>query len=325
VERKAFNLIGFGVAAGLVASQGLVIVVALLLSLPALFGGFSLPAGVTVVLSYAVLYGVYILVLWLFLRKLPVYPLKDGGVSGAGAAGLVLAAAVVGMGLNEFLYVTGSYVHTVFSWMLLGRAVDPSSLFESSSAFSWGQFIAVCVMAPVCEEILFRGLVMKKLLPFGDTCAIAVSGVLFGMFHGNFIQMFYAAAGGLCLGYVYARTGRLSCSMAVHAIINLFSYLGTALSAAGLSDSAAGRILNIVSVATWAGTAALLAAFFRRRVLRPAVCRFVRRPGPRLLFSSAGMLTFAGVTFASSLLTILSMGLLDLVRSWTVWASPVPL
>ena len=51
--------------------------------------------------------------------------------------------------------------------------------------------------------------------------SILLSGLLFGLFHGNLFQFFYAAAVGMILAYVYTRTGRYLWCVAMHAIINL--------------------------------------------------------------------------------------------------------
>jgi hypothetical protein len=90
----------------------------------------------------------------------------------------------------------------------------------------------------VFEEILFRGLVMRSLEPFGKKFSILASAYLFGIFHGNLIQSPYAFAVGLVLGYV-AMEYNIGWAMVLHTINNLIlgdslvrltSGLGTALS-----------------------------------------------------------------------------------------------
>ena len=62
-------------------------------------------------------------------------------------------------------------------------------------------FLYACVLGPVAEELLFRGIVLRTLAPFGRKLAIVVSALLFGLFHGNLLQMPYAFVLGLVLGY----------------------------------------------------------------------------------------------------------------------------
>ena len=77
------------------------------------------------------------------------------------------------------------------------------------------------IMAPIFEEIMFRGIIIDKLRKYGDTCAIVTSAILFGLFHGNLFQCFYAAALGLILGYLKVRTNSLRYSIILHMIINI--------------------------------------------------------------------------------------------------------
>lgn len=77
------------------------------------------------------------------------------------------------------------------------------------------------ILAPICEEIMFRGIIIDKLRKYGDTAAIVTAAILFGLFHGNLFQCFYAAALGLALGYLKVRTNSLRYSILLHMIINI--------------------------------------------------------------------------------------------------------
>ncbi len=70
------------------------------------------------------------------------------------------------------------------------------------SANSVSMLLYMGVAAPIFEEILFRGLVLRSLRPYGKRFAILGSAFLFGIFHGNIIQTPFAFAVGLVLGYV---------------------------------------------------------------------------------------------------------------------------
>lgn len=63
-------------------------------------------------------------------------------------------------------------------------------------------YLYACLLGPVTEEILFRGLVLRSLQPYGKKFAILVSSLLFGLFHGNLMQAPFAFAVGLVMGYV---------------------------------------------------------------------------------------------------------------------------
>ena len=64
------------------------------------------------------------------------------------------------------------------------------------------QILSVVLAAPVLEEILYRGLIMKSLqrgMPV--FIALIIQAVLFGLMHGQLIWVFYATFLGVLLGY----------------------------------------------------------------------------------------------------------------------------
>lgn len=74
--------------------------------------------------------------------------------------------------------------------------------------------------APIVEELMFRKILIDRIRKYGDGKAIVLSGVLFGVFHGNVTQMFYAAALGLMLAYVYVKTGKVIHTILLHMAFN---------------------------------------------------------------------------------------------------------
>jgi hypothetical protein len=84
----------------------------------------------------------------------------------------------------------------------------------------WMTFIATCICAPLGEELLFRKLLIDRTRRYGDLPSILLSGFLFGLFHGNLFQFFYAAMVGMIMAYIYTRTGKYWWCVAMHAAIN---------------------------------------------------------------------------------------------------------
>lgn len=74
--------------------------------------------------------------------------------------------------------------------------------------------------APVTEELLFRGLILRSMEPYGKKFAIFASALLFGLFHGNLSQGLFAFAAGLVMGYV-ALEYNLFWAMVLHMFNNL--------------------------------------------------------------------------------------------------------
>lgn len=90
--------------------------------------------------------------------------------------------------------------------------------------------LRVCLLAPVVEEVLMRGLVLDGLR---DACgplgALAVSSLLFALLHFNMVQTLSALVCGLVLGTLYLKTGSVFCCILAHCGYNLLSYLAEIL------------------------------------------------------------------------------------------------
>jgi membrane protease YdiL (CAAX protease family) len=83
----------------------------------------------------------------------------------------------------------------------------------------------VVIVAPVLEEIIFRGIIMKGLINKGlnPTKAIIISAVIFGIVHQNPWQFVGAGLLGCVLGLVYYKTKSLLLAILLHAFNNLLS------------------------------------------------------------------------------------------------------
>lgn len=84
--------------------------------------------------------------------------------------------------------------------------------------------LVVGVLTPVVEELVFRGLLFKRLQDYITTpVAIVVSALLFGAYHENMVQFIYATILGLLLAFVLSKTGSISVPIVGHIIANLWS------------------------------------------------------------------------------------------------------
>lgn len=81
-------------------------------------------------------------------------------------------------------------------------------------------FLITVLAAPIIEELLFRKLLIDRLIVFGDGTAIVLSAIMFGLTHGNFTQVFYATFIGLIFGFTYVRTGKVRYSIGLHMLFN---------------------------------------------------------------------------------------------------------
>ena len=108
-----------------------------------------------------------------------------------------LLALCVGTQIVNSLWIT------LLEWIVSAFGLSVMETLEgvSGEAGSLSMFLYMGIFAPLSEEILFRGLVLDTLRPYGKRFAIFGSAVLFGLFHGNLLQTPYAFGVGLLLGY----------------------------------------------------------------------------------------------------------------------------
>lgn len=113
-------------------------------------------------------------------------------------------------------------------------------------------FISVAILPPIIEEFVFRGVVLKTLLPCGKVFAIACSAVFFATLH-SYSSMAFAFCAGIILGYLAVLTGNLKTSIVIHAVNNatsaIFSILSVKLSPENYIIFQCGLLIVIFGVA----------------------------------------------------------------------------
>jgi membrane protease YdiL (CAAX protease family) len=129
----------------------------------------------------------------------------------------------------------GALAYFLFSvvYEAIVRPDNPQKVVESLGADSnklllvVGALVVIAV-APVCEELFFRGILFKVLrqrMPFWP--AAVIDGVLFGFVHGSLVIVPVLAALGVMFCYVYERTGSIFPTIALHALNNTIAYGAT--------------------------------------------------------------------------------------------------
>lgn len=76
--------------------------------------------------------------------------------------------------------------------------------------------ISTAVIPGIVEEIMFRGIILTNLAPYGKGMAIVCSALLFGLMHMNPAQFFYTTLMGLILGYIYVKTRSIWICIIIH-------------------------------------------------------------------------------------------------------------
>lgn len=162
--------------------------------------------------QYAILFGIVLLLTWGLDRRrfLALRPPRSWWRA-AGYSAIVVFVVLV---------VTG--VVAQFGNADEEQGLIPDS-FDSSRAAQFAAYAAVVVVvAPVVEELLFRGVGYGLLEPFGPTLAIVLVGVAFALVHGLVIGFPVIATFGIGLAFLRARTASIYPCILLHASFNAF-------------------------------------------------------------------------------------------------------
>ncbi len=132
-----------------------------------------------------------------------------------------------------------------------------------------------CVMAPICEEILFRGFIYRALCGLrGPWPAAVLTGILFGGVHAGSapaVDLVPLAALGFGLCLLYRRTGSLYPCIAAHSLNNSIAF--------GASEGWVWQIA-LLMLAALALIALLVATFKRAGVITPPPAAPASAPPP---------------------------------------------
>lgn len=108
------------------------------------------------------------------------------------------------------------------AYLLAGKllALLPAPAWDARALSFWHH----CIAAPIVEELVFRGAVLRLAQPLGQREAILLQAVLFALQHGSPAAMAWALVCGAGLGVLSDRTGRVWPGMLLHTLNNLLVF-----------------------------------------------------------------------------------------------------
>lgn len=107
------------------------------------------------------------------------------------------------------------------------------------------QILTAGIFGPIVEELIFRGLIYKRLKRWTNILPAAViSSVLFGVFHGNWVQAPYAIIIGLAAVWLYEKYKSIAAPILFHISANMIS-VGISFLSRNISSGAADEAQNI--------------------------------------------------------------------------------
>lgn len=218
--RKSFSRAEMNLGLYLVIAMGVQLLLGVILTL--VTGGAEMTFNTQLLLSFGSMY----------LVAFPCYLLLSKGADRSAPKREKLSVGwfLLYLMMGEGLMIAGNIIGMIFTTVVaLLTGVDLQNTTLSDTILGDSPylmlFFAVCV-GPIIEELLFRKILIDRVRKYGDGKAILLSGILFGLFHGNFTQFFYATGLGLLLAFVYVKTGNIRNTILMHVILN---FVGSAV------------------------------------------------------------------------------------------------
>ena len=113
----------------------------------------------------------------------------------------------------------GSIIGNLLS-AILSDGTAENTIASMAMTLDPSMIIFGVILGPIFEEWMFRKQIISRTRRYGEKLSILLSALMFGLFHLNLFQFFYAFGLGLMFGYVYMRTSQLRYSIVMHMIIN---------------------------------------------------------------------------------------------------------
>lgn len=215
MARKHFSKLGLGFIIGTV-----VIFAVQLLAMGAvevLKPEWMRDPNIALTISIVPMYLIGMPVLILIVRRLPAQaPLRHSM-----KAGHFILAAFMSFAVMYLSNIVGMILTTVIGF-LKGGTVQNTIANVAMSVSPLVALIYMVICAPIMEEFVFRKLIVDRTVRYGQAVAAIVSGLMFGLFHGNLNQFVYAFTLGVFLAFLYIKTGNLKVTIGLHMIINFF-------------------------------------------------------------------------------------------------------
>ena len=186
---------------------------------------------------------------------------------------------------------------------LFGKSMMESMEAVSGSEETFSMFLYVGVLAPLSEEILFRGAILRSLQPFGKKFAILGSAFLFAIFHGNLIQIPYAFLVGLVLGYVTVEYS-VWWAILLH-WLNNFVLVDMMNRLSAFLPTGVGALLVLLFIWGCAIAALVILVVKRQEIWQYRTEKKMHPWCVKSFFTSPGVLTLTGVMLGNLLMTLL--------------------
>lgn len=268
------------------------------------------------VMNFAPLYLVAFPLALLILRRVP----RAGALPEPESFGFGrwFGALLIGM----FLMYAGNLIGLAVNWLigLVQNGAAPANPIDTlvTGSALLPRILIVVILGPIVEELLFRRALIDRMRLHGEKLAVVTSALMFGLFHGNLSQFFYAFFLGLVFGYVYLRSGKLRYTIALHICINALgsllapTILQLANGETSLEQSTAMMLVGLYGIVLIAASVSGLVLLLRRRKkihFEPAEQEVPKNMQFSTVWLNLGMILFTLICLALIVIVILGIQL----------------
>lgn len=138
-------------------------------------------------------------VLAIVLRDVPAYRIEKRKMK----VGQLFLLIMMMYGLTQVGALMGMPIHFALSAFSLS---DESSLVDVQNMFTGAgvvvRILSIGILPAIFEELLFRKFLIDRTIRYGEFISCAMSGIMFGLWHGNFQQFFFAFFVGVMFAFI---------------------------------------------------------------------------------------------------------------------------
>ena len=218
--KKHFSLLGLMYFLGALIIIGVQVAVSMLVLAfaPSLLDNPNLSLLVSMLPTYAIAFPLTSLLI----RQVPGVQMKKHNMKPT----QLLGAFAISYALMYLSNLAGQFFTNIIG-IIKGSPVDDAIADLVSELNPLTAFFVMVLLAPALEEWIFRKLLVDRTIRYGEGTAIFLSGLMFGLFHGNLNQFVYTFLVGAFWAFIYVKTGRLRYTIYLHMALNFMGSIGS--------------------------------------------------------------------------------------------------
>ena len=218
--KKHFSLLGLMYFLGALIIIGVQVAVSMLVLAfaPSLLDNPNLSLLVSMLPTYTIAFPLTSLLI----HQIPGVQMKKHNMKPA----QLLGAFAISYALMYLSNLAGQFFTNIIG-IIKGSPVDDAIADLVSELNPLTAFFVMVLLAPALEEWIFRKLLVDRTIRYGEGTAIFLSGLMFGLFHGNLNQFVYTFLVGAFWAFIYVKTGRLRYTIYLHMALNFMGSIGS--------------------------------------------------------------------------------------------------